>query len=325
MQIALRQGFVGLAVVLGSLSPLACSGTVGGVTGGEPTGEDRSLLKEGACLGESLGDATSCKPIELWKEYAAQACDTRGLSLNELSLGAECKDGYSGVKYACCKVAPKELPNKEAGPSAGACFGDAQGGPTSCKPAEVWTKYASELCAGKGAQITHIAFAEECDKGAFRWTKYECCDGKDVPPPVNEAVACKTTLLGGDKGCASNAVWKERAFDACTAEKLTLADLSLDQACGPEGSSSAKVTCCAATSEPPPPVKEPFPTKYPEQEPQPQECTGHNLTGECQDFAVWKKLASEACAQEGLTLTSFDGGGICAEASASAVKFSCCK
>jgi len=337
MRIALRQGLVGIAVWFGALAPLlACSGTTD-IAKGEPTGEDQSLLKEGACFGEALGGDTSCKPADTWKEYAAQACAARGLALSDFGLGAACQDGHADAKYSCCKTPPRPLPPKP-GPRPPACFGDAQGGPTSCKPAEVWTKYASDLCVTKGTQIAHIAFAEECGKGTFRYTKYECCDSQPPPPPPPPP--CETTVLGGGEGispndtraCQPNGVWKERAFDHCRATNRELSDLSVDNACGNDMSSSAKVTCCGGPPEPPrpePPYPEPpkpEPPAPPFPEPPPPSCIGQGAgSSSCTDLASWKKIANDACASQGLQLAGLESGGNCPNGGATEVKYLCCR
>jgi len=329
MSISLRQGIVGIVAVLGALSPLACSGSAESqIKPSESLGEDQSLLKEGACFGESLGGPTSCKPIETWKDYAAKACENRGLSLGDFAVGSECKGGFSDMKYSCCKVGPKPIPPKPPGP---VCFGDAQGGPTSCKPAEVWTKYANELCQAKGSAISHIAFAEECSPGSFRYTKYECCDGSAPPPPPPPPPVCESTLLGDKTSCKPNGVWKEYAFDYCAQRKQVLADLSVDGACGPDQSQFAKVLCCEGPTPPPVPPTPPQPPK-PEDPPTPPPpppspyCIGdYAKSPVCTSADGWKQHASDACTKQGLHLTAVSLGAPCANGGAYDAKYECCK
>lgn len=336
MAISLRQGLIGIVAILGALSPLACSGSAESqIKSGETLGEDQSLLKEGACFGEALGGPTSCKPLDVWKDYAVKACENRGLSISDFAVGAECKDGFSEVKYACCKPGPKPLPPKP-GPNPGpACFGDAQGGPTSCKPAEVWTKYANELCQAKKSTITHIAFAEECTPGSFRYTKYECCDGSAPPPPPPPPPICKTTLLGDKTSCKPNGTWKEYAFDYCAQQKQVLADLSVDGACGPDHSTTAKVLCCDGPTPPPLPPQPPQPPQPPKPEPLPPEppvpptpaCIGDYAKAPvCTEAGDWKRIASDACAKQGLYLADLSLGAACSPSGgAYEAKYACCK
>lgn len=340
MRMSLRQGIAGAVAIFGTLgSLLACSGSVT-PSSSENLGEDQSLLKEGACFGESLGGATSCKPADVWKKYVAESCDSRGLDVGDFTLGAACKDGFDSVKYSCCKAPPKPVPPGPGPNPVPACFGDAQGGPTSCKPAEVWTKYASDLCLAKGSKITQISFADECAKGSFRWTKYECCDGSAPPPPPPPPPVCKTTELGDKTSCKPNGTWKEYAFDFCNNAKLVLTDLSVDGSCGPDSSMFAKVTCCEDVAVPPLPPKDPPPPppKDPKDPPQPppppkdpvpptpppQSCTGYSAP--CADAATIKQTASDTCAKQGLTLGSLDlGSGACAGPNQYEAKYTCCK
>jgi hypothetical protein len=304
---------LGLFMVAGVLSPLACSGNDAVVSDDPSASQDQSLLKEGACIGDSIGGPTSCKPAEVWKQYAADSCKMRGLDLTDISLGGTCKGGYVEAKFSCCKPGPVPVPPPVPGPT---CFGDAQGGPTSCKPAEVWKQYASNACALKKSQLVAIDYAEECAKGSFRWTKYECCDGTKPPPPPPPP-ACKTDILGDKTSCKPDGTWKEYAFNHCVEQKLSFADMSLGPSCGKDMSTSVKVTCCGATPPPPPPP------------PPPPVCEWRSQGGptSCKDPGTWKQYSFDACKADGLTLgeLSFPDakcgpGGATAE-----VKFTCCK
>src|SRR3954462_1981533 len=84
---------LGLFMVAGALSPLACSGNDAEVPADTGSSTDQSLLKAGACVGDYVGGPTSCKPADVWKQYAADSCKMRGLELTDLSLGATCKGG----------------------------------------------------------------------------------------------------------------------------------------------------------------------------------------------------------------------------------------
>jgi hypothetical protein len=306
---------VGLFVMAGALSPLACSGA-DAVVGEDPaSGSDQSLLKEGSCVSESIGGATSCKPAEVWKKYASDACTSKGLDLTDLSLGTACSGGFTEAKYACCKSAPKPVPPKPGPPLA--CFGDSQGGPTSCKPAEVWKQYASDACHAKSARLARIDYADECAKGSYRWTKYECCDASKPPPPPPPPPVCKTDVLGGATSCKPDALWKEYAFNHCVDQKLSFSTMGLGPSCGKDQSTSVKVTCCAPPAPPPPPP------------PPPPSCDWRLQGGEtsCKDPATWKQYSWEACNADGLKLgeLSFPDAKCGPNGETSVVKFSCCK
>lgn len=324
MTISLRQTAVGIVALAGALGPLACGSD--SVNSNGSLKNDQSLLKEGACFGEALGGPTSCKPADTWRSYAEQACESRGLALTDLTLGAECKEGFSDLKYSCCKPGPKPIP---PGPNPGPqCFADGQGGPTSCKPAEVWTAYANDLCLARGSKISHIDFAEECDKGAFRWTKYECCDDSGPMPPPPPAPVCEASVLGDPTSCKPDATWKEAALDHCARSGQVLADLALDAPCAPGSSQLAKVLCCGATPEPAPPPKpgpEPVPPK-PEPSPvPPSSCVADYARADvCTDPDTWKRKVTESCAKLGLVVGDVSLGAPCPGGSTEA-KFTCCK
>jgi hypothetical protein len=335
MTITFGRSIAGVLAFVGALAPLACSGSASAVPGRESTGEDQSLLQEGACFTEALGGPTSCKPIDTWKAYADQACESRGLGLGDFAVGAACDGGFVEAKYACCKQAPQPIPIDPGGDPVAACFGDAQGGPTSCKPAEEWTRFASELCTRKGSAIAHIAFAEECAPGSFRWTKYECCDSSAPPPPPPPPPTCSTTLLGDERSCKPYGAWKEYAFDYCARQKQTLTDLSFGASCGGDLARAAKVTCCTSPEplpyppppppDPVPPSKEPPPEPPPQPLPPPDACTGSGGGGtSCVGTSAWKLSASEDCAKQGLHLTELYFGRTCANGAYEA-KWTCCK
>jgi hypothetical protein len=256
MGITLRDGWIGTAVIFGAIALAACSGKAGEAGSGESTGEDRSLLKEGACLSESMGGTTSCKSPDDWKTAAADACASRGLELAELTLGTACKDGNVDAKYSCCKTGPKPsdgTTDPGSGGDTNACFTDAQGGPTSCKTDVTWKEYASELCAAKGATLTAIGFAEDCGGHSYRWAKYECC-GDAIAPPVDGkepsdpgdtgAASCTTHALGGTT-CNTEAAWKGAAAEVCAKEGLVLTEIGYGATCAKAGTvSEVKFNCC---------------------------------------------------------------------------------
>lgn len=315
MGISLKNVVVGVFAITGAVTTFACGGTDAQVPDGA-IGTDESLLKEGACIGDSMGGATSCKSADTWKEYAAGACKAKGLELSDLSLGGVCKGGFTDAKFSCCKIGPVPVPPKP-GPDPVACFGDAQGGPTSCKSSATWKQYASDACKGKGAALTRIDYAEECGKDLYRWTKYECCDATKPPPPPPPPPRCKTDFLGDKTSCKDDAVWKEYAFNYCKDQKAVFGDMSLGDSCGKGMSTGVKVTCCAAPLPPPPPP------------PPPDTCDWRPLGDptSCKDPATWKLHASDICAKEGLKLgdIGFPDAKCGPSGETSYIKFSCCK
>lgn len=56
-----------------------------------------------ACTWDYMGGATSCKPYDVWKQYAADACKQKGQALTNLSTGGACAGGsFIEIKYECC-------------------------------------------------------------------------------------------------------------------------------------------------------------------------------------------------------------------------------
>ncbi|MBS2017908.1 MAG: hypothetical protein JST00_33840 [Deltaproteobacteria bacterium] len=314
MGISLKNVVVGMFAIPCALTAFACGGTDAQVAD-ESVGTDGSLLKEGACIADVMGGATSCKSADTWKGYAADACKAKGLELSDVSYGTACKGGFTEAKFSCCKVAPVPVPPKP-GPDPVACFGDAQGGPTSCKSSATWKQYASDACKAKGAQLTQIGYAEECGKDLYRWSKYECCDATKPPPPPPPPPVCKTTVLGDATSCKPDATWKEYAFYQCKDAGLAFGDMSLGPSCGKDQSTSVKVTCCQPATPPPPPP------------PPPPVCDGRYEGGptSCKSTTVWKQYASDACAKDGLKLGDIGYGASCGTGGdVSEIKYTCCK
>jgi hypothetical protein len=57
-----------------------------------------------ACKTETQGGETSCKPVAIWKGYAADTCQAAGLVLTQYTPVEACGDGsYRYVKYNCCE------------------------------------------------------------------------------------------------------------------------------------------------------------------------------------------------------------------------------
>jgi hypothetical protein len=135
-----------------------------------------------SCATQIEGSETSCKSASEWKAIAYQLCKARGQELTAYSAGGgDCGNGNTRyVKYECCpaKPAPPPLPPP---PPAPACFGEGQGGETSCKPPELWKQYAADACKARGAELSMIDYAVDCGGGNFRYIKYVCCP--PTPPP----------------------------------------------------------------------------------------------------------------------------------------------
>jgi hypothetical protein len=334
MRNEIRLGGLGIVVLAGVLSLVACSSNAEA----EKVGTDQAMLQEGACIREVLGGDKSCKALDQWKQFAAQACENRGLALSDLAPGAECQGGFSDVTYACCKQGPQPVPPKEPGEAA--CFGDAQGGPQACKPAEEWTKLASALCTAKGSSLSQVTFAEGCQPGSFRFTKYVCCEANKPPPPPAPPPVCVTEKIDDGKLCVEPGAIKERAFDLCAARKLVLTDLGIDGDCTPDRPGVASVTCCApAEVQPPdpqpkdpqapppdrdPPVNPDGTKPLPPQDPNTQCFASAASLGACAGDDALKELAVKTCAGRSADVTLIEFSRDCGDQGSSKVAFTCC-
>ena len=133
-----------------------------------------------------VGDETTCRSPEEWKVLVHDLCLKQGKVLADFSAGGgDCGQGGTRMaKYQCCVSAPPPPPPVtppppiDPPPPPGRCEGASEGGPTSCKPPEVWKKYAADNCAAKGMALTDIGYAEDCGEGSFRFMKYLCCAPK---------------------------------------------------------------------------------------------------------------------------------------------------
>jgi|GEM_PF-3835510 hypothetical protein len=81
-------------------------------------------------------------------------------------------------------VDPNQMPDK--------CFAEVLGDDTSCKPFDVWTEYAKEVCHGEDYRIVGLSIAEPCDKGSFRRMKVECCRELNTDKPEHDGHDCKS-------------------------------------------------------------------------------------------------------------------------------------
>ena len=71
-----------------------------------PTGSGGSSGGQ-MCTTSEMGGETSCKPYDVWKQYASDACAQQDALLTALTPGATCGDGlYQVIKFTCCAPTP---------------------------------------------------------------------------------------------------------------------------------------------------------------------------------------------------------------------------
>ena len=153
------------------------------------TGDSDVVVKDSD---ESSGE----NPAEPADSAASDACAAVYWKLLE-----ECDGGYRYIDYVCADGTTS-----------------IQGGDTSCKPEDVWVKYASEDCAQacntpsdptdtqgpETCDLEQYTLDGECD-GGYYFVEYTCSDGfmgKD----------------GDGKYCGSAADWKDYVFKQCVTQ-----------------------------------------------------------------------------------------------------------
>ena len=196
------------------------------------------------CTSGSVVKADVCLDVGSLKKEADSACAGAGADMvvTGITPYEECGFGlYHSLKYTCCGREP---------PPPTECETKVQGDATSCKPAAVWEKYASEDCAAAGGKLNGFSPNEDCGDGNTRYVKYTCCG--IAPPPPPPPIQCTTQVQGGDKGCQPAAFWKDYASEACVAAGGTLMAYSPNQDCDKGDSRSVKFTCCPTAATPPP-------------------------------------------------------------------------
>ncbi|NUN12872.1 MAG: hypothetical protein HUU55_04485, partial [Myxococcales bacterium] len=170
------------------------------------------------CFEAKMGGADSCKPAEIWKEYATKACAEQGFDLVKFTTAEPCADGtgFHLSYYACCAASvppPPQPPPDDSDPQA--CFEGKMGEPTSCKPPEVWKEYAAKMCLQANAELTALEVAVPCSNtGGYAMAYYVCCStpgATDPPQPTPTTDCTEEGKLGSPTSCKSEETWLEYA------------------------------------------------------------------------------------------------------------------
>ena len=191
---------------------VCCATTPSGLTGtgGSPGGGSGGTggASGQMCTTSEMGGSTSCKPYDLWKQYASDACTQQNLVLTGLATGATCGDGvYQSIKFTCCAPTPSPPPPKctqtvdasgqvcktcvdsvtgavisndcAPGSGSGMCVTIDDGSASSCKDEATWKKYGSDRCAQQNLVLTDLKLAVAC-AGGYSMVTYVCC-GSGTP------------------------------------------------------------------------------------------------------------------------------------------------
>ncbi len=183
---------LGLFLVAGTLSTIACSGADSSV--GDPSsGQDQSELKKpttppqptgcgtgnpppSTCQKDVIGDGKTCVADYDWKRAGLAHCEALKLQLTSVSLGPSCgpNSAYQ-ASVECCSypVAPPGPPTPSP-----ACDGrTAGGGPgTVCQTETSWKQYAIDDCKKDGLTVGELSYdLTGCVKGTASAVKFTCC------------------------------------------------------------------------------------------------------------------------------------------------------
>ena len=288
-----------------------------------PTGSD-AVTGGDVCTTIMDGGPGSCAPYASWKQSAVDRCATQNLQLTGITPGPSCDGGnYQSISYTCCPGATTSPPpppkcaettdatgqvcktcwdpvsgavisndcvpgSTGSGGSGGGsmCTTIDDGGPTSCKPYDLWKQYGADRCAQQNLQLTDLTPGPSCDDGYYQSVTYTCCASTSPPPPIkcgettdasgqtcktcwdpsgmivsNDCVPaptgsggasgtgmCTTIVDGGATSCKPTDLWKQYGTERCAQQNLQLADLALGASCGGDSYQSVTYTCCATTT-----------------------------------------------------------------------------
>jgi hypothetical protein len=196
-------------------------------------------------------------------------CTQKNLLLTSITPGPSCDGGIVGVTFTCCGGSTTMPPPQM-------CTSSEMGGPSSCKPYDVWKQYASDACTTQNLVLTGLATGATCGDGVYQTIKFTCCAPTPSPPPPKctqttdaSGQICKTCVDsvtgmvisndcapslpsgmcvtfedGGATSCKDEATWKKYGSDRCAQQNLPLTDLKLNVACA-GGYSTVTYVCCA--------------------------------------------------------------------------------
>jgi hypothetical protein len=260
---------------------------------------DELARPDGACLSGRLGNDKSCETSAAWKQYLAQACAAHGMQVESTSPTQSCgSDQFRYAEFSCCpQSAPAVAPN---------CTQLAEGGPSICQPIADWKLVMTAACAGRGLQLAETYFGESCGADAVHSVSYSCCGAQPLPPAAED---CQSFSAGGAGVCQTPEEWKRADITQCESKGLSLSDISLSGDCGSGSFSNSTSLCCGGRSTP-----APTPT-----------CTStvYDTPG-CRDEAAWRKVASDLCAKQSLTLSAIAFTDACGAGLWQNMKYACC-
>ncbi len=144
--------------------------------------------------------------------------------------GASCQsEGFGGGNLSCSAGCTLDTSGCTD------CVTDVIGGPTSCKPPQIWAGYAEDQCHAQGLFLNGLDLLTPCGGGNYRFAKFRCCATRP---------SCKKGSLGGPTSCKSPATWFGYAQDQCQASGLVLSSFNVSKSCGGGNYRFTDFTCC---------------------------------------------------------------------------------
>jgi hypothetical protein len=247
-----------------------------------------------------------------------------------------------------------------AGASGGAaaCVKIPDGGPTSCKPYDIWKQYGTDACTQQKMQLTDLVGGTTCGAG-YQDVTYVCCaapptgsTGSGTGGSSGGADMCTKIDEGGAGSCKPYDIWKQYGYDRCQQQNLLLTAITVGPACD-GGYQSMTFTCCGNTGTPTPPPKcgqtsdatgqicktcwdavsgqvisndcAPGPTGSGGSGGGAQMCIFIDDGGptSCKDASTWKQYGSDRCGQQNLALMDLKLAIAC-DGGYSMVSYVCC-
>ncbi|HVK67659.1 MAG TPA: hypothetical protein VM694_24405, partial [Polyangium sp.] len=208
------------------------TGAIGGVRG-------TSTPKPPGPVVDPPGPQASCATPETWKERAELDCDENGLVLAEITYLDACGDGlFRSAEHECA----------EPDPEVDVCTTDTVGDGVTCQDPSMLKDIASQVCQIAGQQMVDFQYTTGDCGWRTRQASYTCCPPIVDPPPPSQPppppLVCQSGALGDGVTCLDKGLLKDKAYAACNALGLSLADLQTAGDCPADQASKVGFSCC---------------------------------------------------------------------------------
>lgn len=156
-------------LVIGSVG---CIVAPRGDTGSAPAASEEGAGDgdSGGCVSATLGDGATCVEPGSFKLAASEACQSRGLSLTDMSIDGDGCDGEAkAAEFTCCPLpsAPSDQPD---------CTWGVVGDGVTCVDPAALEQAASDACAAEGRTLTDFGDGGGSCAPLASIAKYACCE-----------------------------------------------------------------------------------------------------------------------------------------------------